>query len=199
MPRLNVVGVPFSGQQPPARVPIAGVPRNFAAGHMLAMVTLFALVFSLLAYLRAGHEWYVVSSLFIVAVILGQMFLFHGREPRRASCLAGACTMPFLAAGVMIAEEGTWFLRNGWPSAVLSAIGITIGAAAPAALLGAVFGYLIGTLCAGIFLVTERRWDAGQVIDPEPIIAEVVPEGDGPELSRPALDDSADGDPWSHK
>jgi hypothetical protein len=164
---------------------------------MLAMVTLFALVFSTLAYKEAGREWYVVSSLFIVAVILGQMFLFHGREPRLASCVAGACAMPFLAAGVVIAEDGSSFLQNGWPSAVLSAIGITIGVAVPAALIGALLGYMTGTVCAGIFLVTERRWDAGKVIGSKWIVAEAVPEGDETQPSRSGSDGSTDGDPWS--
>ena len=43
-------GSPFKPAPPPKRVPIVGVPRNFATGHLLAFVTLFALMFSLLSY-----------------------------------------------------------------------------------------------------------------------------------------------------
>lgn len=192
IPWLNSVA-----SRPPDRVPIAGVPRNFATGHLLAMVTLFALLFSLLAYKEAGREWYVVGSLFIVAVILGQMFLFHGREPRRASCVVGACTMPLLVPVLLIAKESPDLLGGGWANAVGTLVATTVGAAGPAALLGAICGYLVGTLCAGIFLVTERRWDAGKIIENRPIVAEVIEEDEPTGANSPESAASREWDPWA--
>jgi hypothetical protein len=184
--------------QAPRRVPIAGVPRNFATGHLLAMVTLFALLFSLLAYKEAGREWYVVGSLFIIAVILGQMFLFHGREPRRASCVAGACTMPLLVPVLVIAKEGPDLLGSGWANAVVTIVAAAVGTAVPAALVGVACGYLIGALCAGIFLVTERRWDAGRISEEGPVVAEVADEDEATGPSPPKPAGSGEWDPWTN-
>lgn len=193
IPWLNSVA-----SRPPDRVPIAGVPRNFATGHMLAMVTLFALFFSLLAYEEAGREWYIAGGLFIVAVILGQMFLFHGREPRRASCIVGACTMPLLVPVLLIAGESPDQMGGaGWANAVGTLVATTVGEAGPAALLGAICGYMVGTLCAGIFLITERRWDAGKIVENRPIIAEAVEEDEPTGANFPESAASRKWDPWA--
>ncbi len=195
--RIPIVEVPLNRvpivEVPLNRVPIVGVPRNFATGHLLAMVTLFALVFSFLAYQEAGHEWYVLWGLFIASIILGQMVLFGGKNPRVASCVVGACEAPILLVGMLIVEEGSELVRNGWIELPL----VLIGYVMPAACVGMGLGYLVGTVCAGVFLVSEHKWDAGKIITAEPIVAEVVREGDETQESGLDSEGSADGDPWS--
>ncbi|MHB8900356.1 MAG: hypothetical protein ACYC6Y_16520 [Thermoguttaceae bacterium] len=171
---------------PPNRAPIVGVPRNFATGHLLAMVTLFALVFSTLSYQEAARGWYVVWGLFITAIILGQMFLFGGKDPRKASCVTGACAAPLLLAGTWIVYEGLDPLLRQGPIFMLTLIPLCFGTA----VMGTLVGYLVGTVCAGIFLVTERRWHAGQIVEEEPIVAEIAGE-DGK-----FADVAREGDPW---
>ncbi len=58
-------------------------------------------------------------------------------------------------------------------------------------------GYLVSTVCAGVFLVSEHKWDAGKIITAEPIVGEVAREGDETQESGLDSDESADGDPWS--
>ncbi len=73
----------------PNAVPIAGVSRRFNVGHLLVAVGLFAVLFCFLRLLRAPPAAYVLCALFCVAISLGQMYLYQGRQPRRASCLVG--------------------------------------------------------------------------------------------------------------
>ncbi len=179
------LGSPFKPAPPPKRVPIVGVPRNFATGHLLAMVTLFALMFSLLSYQDANPAWYVAWGLFITGVILGQMFLYGGKEPRLASCIAGAIAAPisFDVAFAMLTDPGP---RWG------DVIGVAFGSAIPAAIIGVGLGYLTGTVCAGIFLLSERAWDAGKIVEDETRVAKTVSEDGKAQQDVPEEDD-----PWS--
>lgn len=178
-------GSPFQPAPPPKRVPIVGVPRNFATGHLLAMVTLFALMFSFLSYQEANSAWYVAWGLFITGVILGQMFLFGGKEPRLASCLAGAIAGPL---SFTVAVAMLWHSEPDWGEV----IAVAFGAAIPAAIIGVGLGYLTGTVCAGIFLVTGRAWDAGKIMEDEAGVAKPTSEDVKAYQDAPEEDD-----PWS--
>ena len=181
---------PFKPAPPPKRVPIMGVPRNFATGHLLAFVTLFALMFSLLSYQDANPAWYVAWGLFITGVILGQMFLYGGKEPRLASCIAGAIAAPvsFDVAVAMLAHpEPAWG----------DVIAVAFGSAIPAAIIGVGLGYLTGTVCAGIFLLTERAWDAGKIVEDEPSVAKLVSDETEGQPGPAKQDVPVDDDPWS--
>jgi hypothetical protein len=170
---------------------------------MLVLVTLYALMFSLLRISEAllGETMpaaYLVLGFFAGAVLVGQMLLFGGKEPRIASCLVGACTMPILWIGIFAYLEGPRLLNRlqaDWRF-VFELVGNLICLIFSAAMLGCFCGYLIGALCAGVFLVMDRNWNAGQMEDPRPIDAGIVPVGETHQ-DRPASDNSVEEDPWS--
>jgi MFS superfamily sulfate permease-like transporter len=166
---------------------------------MLVIVTMFALLFSLLHATGAPTAVYPFVGFFCGAVILGQMILFRGRQPRAASCIVGAGMMPLLVITTIAVAGGSRLLDDFRtnPGEVFGALLCTVVSCAA---LGLVVGYVIGTFIAGVFLIVDRRWNAGQVIRSEPIIAEVIHEGvDETQPSRTKSGGSADGDPWSEK
>jgi drug/metabolite transporter (DMT)-like permease len=91
---------------------------------------------------------FLVVALFFTAVGLGQMLLFKGQRPRRASMIAGACFFPVLSVV-------DWFvLRNPMnPRRVAFTPFDLVGAI----IVGAIYGYAAGTLIAGVFLLIDKR------------------------------------------
>ena len=71
-------------------------------------------------------------------------------------------------------------------------IGVAFGSAIPAAIIGVGLGYLTGTVCAGIFLLTERAWDAGKIMEDETGVAKPT-SADG----KAYQDAPEEDDPWS--
>lgn len=125
------------------------VPRVFSIGAMMTMVALFALVLALLGSLDAVPSIYGVVSVLFAAVTLAQPVLFHGRQPRKASVLAGAIVLPIAAAVALTVE---WLLRDSYgpPLAAFLVLGVFC---IP---LGGFLGYCLGTLAAGVFLLMEH-------------------------------------------
>ena len=83
------------------------------------------------------------------------MFLFHGREPRKASLLAGAI-MGFLGGIVIVALAEILPAEKGYEFVIYGARIIAI----LFCVFGAPLGYLAGGLIAGIFLFREREEQA---------------------------------------
>jgi hypothetical protein len=170
---------------------------------MMVLVTLYALMFSLLRISEAllGETMpaaYLVLGLFAGAVLVGQMVLFGGKEPRLASCLVGACAMPVLYVGVMAYADGAMWLERlrANPMDVFELVGSLLCTIIGAAIPGWLCGYIIGTVCAGVFLIMDRNWNAGQIEDDQPIDAEIV-STDEPQQDRSLSNTSNDEDPWS--
>lgn len=153
---------------PGGHVPIVSVSRRFSVGHMMVAVGLFAVLFSLLEGLgvrELGNPTlvYPACMLFCAAIPLGQVLLYQGRRPRLASCLVGArllpplCLLPVLVevipdVGRLNAEDLVFGgFQLGFFAVLLTGVGYF-------------FGYLIGTVSAGVFLVLDRKWDAGRSI-----------------------------------
>lgn len=167
----------------PRRVPIAGVPRSFSAGRMLAIVALFAVLFSLLQITGAPVALFPYAGVFCAAVILGQMLLFGGRHPRAASCIVGAAAMPILSVFALLSSSsrGLSPFENLLVCTTFS---------------GAIAGYLVGAICAGAFLVLDRRWDAGRILTGSPFAAPIPPEGATGREKTPDREDPGGGNPW---
>lgn len=181
----------------PIREPLAGVPRTFSAGRMLVIVTMFAVVFSLLQLLKVPAPVFPFVGGFCGAVVLGQMLLFGGRQPRIASCIVGACAMPLLSLSIAAVLGGAELLDQ-LRTDPAEMIGSLLCAGFSLAVCGVAAGYVIGTFCAGVFLIVDRQWNAGQIIPVVPIEAEVVSENT--ELDSQAKSESpGEVDPWSEE
>jgi hypothetical protein len=97
-------------------------------------------------------------ALFFTAIGLGQMLLFQGKRPRRASVIVGGCLCPFLvfsgfALASIVELEPSFFVG-----------GICMGTVSIP--IGAVMGYLAGMLIAGVFLLIDmlgRRRGRGEI------------------------------------
>jgi len=125
----------------------AGVPRRFGVGTLLLITTMFAVLFAVLRALGVPALVFAGIALFFMAVGLGQMLLFKGERPRRASITTGA----FLGAGFPVfcwalhCALGPRFAVSSHPlDSVVGAFG------------GAFYGYLAGILIAGVFLMIDK-------------------------------------------
>ena len=82
----------------------AGVPRRFGVGILLVITTMFAVLFAIMQMLKLPPLAFAEIAGFFGAVGLGQMLLFKGERPRRASVIVGACFLPFLIFGAIVFE-----------------------------------------------------------------------------------------------
>lgn len=156
------------------RVPIVGVSRRFSVAHMMVGVGLFAVMFSLLQGFGVGGLQspgivYIPCIVFCLAIPLAQAFLYQGREPRKASCLVGMRLLPLLAVGATVAllfEEFSDRLRFGLSNPQMWGTFLLIIAIEAVLSLGVgyLLGYAVGAISAGVFLVLDRKWDAGKRI-----------------------------------
>jgi Leucine Rich Repeat (LRR) protein len=150
------------------RSPVVGVSRRFTVAHMMVAVGLFAVLFSFLQFLGAAPVMYVPCVLFCVAVLLGQMFLYQGREPRRASCVVGSRLLPVFVIVPVVVPQLPWALGRlgaGWLGFVdfTFVSFLVVLSAVLLAILGFVLGYTLGTISAGVFLLLDRQRDVGQI------------------------------------
>ena len=60
----------------------------------MLLMTLFAVLFSLLRSVGADLETFAIISTMVAALALGQILLFGGRYPRAASIWVGGCLFP---------------------------------------------------------------------------------------------------------
>ena len=74
--------------------PAVGVPRRFGVFIMMLMVTLYAVLFSVLKVLRASNLVFVLLALLFTGIGIGQAVLFGGRYPRAASIWIGSVLVP---------------------------------------------------------------------------------------------------------
>jgi hypothetical protein len=119
------------------------VPARFGIAAMLAFTTLFAMLSGVLRFYDAPVSAYAFFGVLGVAVCGAQMW--NKDVPRMVSVGAGAILLPVFVIGHS-------FLNND---------GMLIGAAPCLAIPGAIVGYLMGAVSAGVFLVSdmlEQRW-----------------------------------------
>ncbi len=129
--------------------PAAGVPRRFGMGILMLLVTLSAVLFSVLRTVGACAEVFAVISTMVAAVAAGQTFLFGGRYPRAASIWVGGCFFPLqfvvLCLWMYLEMGGRYFPR-------LDELLVLLIFSIP---LGAGFGYLSGGVVGGVFLILD--------------------------------------------
>jgi hypothetical protein len=129
--------------------PAVGVPRRFGVFLMMLMVTLYALLFSLLKVMQASASVFVFIALFFTGIGVGQALLFGGRYPRAASIWTGMFLLPIETLAFCLFLGG---VSNASVGQLLGAVIAIVFAGIP---LGAIFGYLFGTVTAGGFYLED--------------------------------------------
>jgi Clp amino terminal domain, pathogenicity island component len=122
-----------------------GVPRRFGMGILMLMVTLFAILFSIMTAAGVDPIVFIVISVLVLAVGFGQAILYRGRSPRLASIQVGAVLVPLevLVAVIVPLTTGQFF------NELLACLFCSI-------LLGPIVGYLAGCVTAGAFFFIDE-------------------------------------------
>jgi hypothetical protein len=132
--------------------PAVGVPRRFGMFIMMLMVTLYALLFSLLKVLHASTSVFVFIALLVTGIGIGQAVLFGGRYPRAASIWIGLVLVPIeMLAFCMFANDFIYFGNMS----VGEVLAVVIGIVFVGVPIGAIVGYLFGTVTAGGFYLED--------------------------------------------
>jgi hypothetical protein len=137
------------------RKPAVGMPRKFSMAVLMMMVTLFAVMFSILRWLDALPVYYGIFGVLVFGVTLGQMILFGGKYPRAASIWSGAVLLP-LEIGVI---SLIFNLINVYHHNIFGRVVMTVFYMLFTVPVGALFGYLAGGLTAGVVLLLEWKKD----------------------------------------
>lgn len=148
-PIESIAPLPPLGQYTrlPPHVREAGVPRRFGMGTLLLITAMYAVLFAVLRALGLPPSAFLFVALFFTAVGLGQMLLFKGEHPRRASIVVG---MAFhLANGLLrFGYEAVRFGTHALPDPCSAFVTVIVG--------GGIAGYLCGLLIAAIFLLIDK-------------------------------------------
>ncbi len=132
--------------------PAVGVPRRFGMFLMTMMVTFYAVLFSLLKVLNASNSVFILIALLFTGIGVGQAVLFGGRYPRAASIWIGLVLVPVeLLAFCMFHNDFAYFgnMTGG------EIFGASIAMVLVGIPLGAIFGYLFGTMAAAGFYLED--------------------------------------------
>jgi hypothetical protein len=132
--------------------PAVGMPRKFSMAVMMMMVTLFAIMFSILRWFDALPVYYGVFGVLVFGVTMGQMVLFGGKYPRAASIWSGAVLLPVEIGAINLFSD---FIRVYYN--IFARITTTIFYMIFTVPVGALFGYLAGGLTAGVVLLLEWK------------------------------------------
>ncbi|MGA2798351.1 MAG: Clp protease N-terminal domain-containing protein [Thermoguttaceae bacterium] len=134
--------------------PAVGMPRKFSMAVLMMMVTLFAVMFSILRWLGAMPVYYGIFGVLVFGVTLGQMLLFGGKYPRAASIWSGAALLPVEIGAINLFSDLINVYHN-----IFARIATTIFFMIFTVPAGALFGYLAGGLTAGVVLLLEWKKD----------------------------------------
>ena len=127
---------------------------------LMMMVTLFAVMFSILRWLDASPVYYGIFGVLVFGVTLGQMILFGGKYPRAASIWSGAVLLPLEIGAISLFANLINVYQNVFERLVLTLFFMLFTVP-----VGALFGYLAGGLTAGVVLLLEWKKDQ----DPLPV------------------------------
>jgi len=144
-------------------MPQVGLPRRFGIGAVLALTALFAIVFSLLRALGGDGFAFGVVGVFFVIVGVSQCFLYGGRNPRRASVMAGLWVGGLIGFAMFgLAAYSDWHAPTLGDTLCLGAI-LCLNCLG----FGAIMGYCVGCLIAGVFLLTEKKQPSSEATETE--------------------------------
>jgi hypothetical protein len=128
------------------------VPRRFGMAAILGIITALAVLFGGFHVYDAHPVLYLFFGVQSIVICLAQMF--YGKTPRAASAITGGILMPvfLILTAAMLSPR-----RIDEEELICSVIGCVP--------VGAFFGYITGTLAAGVFLLmdTAERFIASVV------------------------------------
>lgn len=117
------------------------VPRTFGMSAILGIITALAVLFGAFHIYDAHPLLYLFFGVQALMICLAQML--YGKTPRAASAIAGGLLLPvFLAA--FIGLFGSRRVVEGALCMMMASVPV-----------GAFFGYITGTMAAGVFLVMD--------------------------------------------
>jgi hypothetical protein len=118
------------------------VPRRFGMAAILGIITALAVLFGGFHIYEAHPALYLFFGVQSILICLAQMF--YGKTPRAASAITGGILLPvFLVLAAVVINPH----RVDEEALVCSVIGCVP--------VGAFFGYITGTLAAGVFLLMD--------------------------------------------
>jgi hypothetical protein len=166
-----------------------GVPRRFAVGTLLVIVTMYSVLFALLTSLGASPVVFGIVAIFFTGVGVGQVVFFKGARPRDASYLTGILLCPAMLLAAFLADRLFGFSELSPEHVGIETVPQLLSAMFYLAIVGVPLGYVAGCAAAGVFFVMDRiqrfrRRFGPQADGPSPSSADrVVGE------ERPALDE----------
>ena len=134
--------------------PHVGMPRRFSIGTLMIITFFFALVFGFLKMCGVPPVVFIVVVAFILIVTACQALLYGGKNPRKASYVAGF-VMYGLAVPIVATLQGEF--RGADIADVIRGMLCTFFSAF---FVGGPLGYAVGCLVAGIFLVRKEPDEA---------------------------------------
>ena len=138
----------LSPLRPPAIAHQFGVPRRFGIRTLFLITAMYAILFGVLRAFEATPLIFAFIALFFTVVALGQMLLFKGKRPRRASVIVGAC---FLSCWALVS-----LLVDSDPAPPIALGSKLVLFLLFVSLLGALLGCISGSLISGVFLVLDK-------------------------------------------
>ncbi|HEV3417034.1 MAG TPA: hypothetical protein VG056_09485 [Pirellulales bacterium] len=148
---------------------VYGVSRRFSLATIMMMMAGTSLLLTIANALSAPPMVSGMLVLLCIAVALGQMFLFGGEQPRKASVIVGGVTFTLMPVVVVIC---TIFSSVHRPTAIEQVELMWLFIFGP--IYGALLGYLAGGLVAGVLLVMDltesmfARWRKVREPDDDP-------------------------------
>jgi hypothetical protein len=139
-----------------------GVTQRFSVGTFMIMIAFFGVLFAIMKMLKIHPIIFADVAIFFAGIGAAQAIFFKGRDPRKASWVAGFVLGPLVGIATILFANlftGFWVFSTynnhlgQWTKEGIVAYGIIF------IILGGPFGYLAGCLIAGIFLVRERESD----------------------------------------
>jgi hypothetical protein len=125
------------------------VPRRFGLRTILVVTAVFGLMLSIVKWTDTSPVVLVFYASFVVVV--GAAQVVFERSPRLGSILAGALFLPLLKFGAFLFDNGLESINSGPFTGLFSESQLFY-----MLVFGALYGYLSGTVLAGLYLVADK-------------------------------------------
>jgi hypothetical protein len=127
---------------------IYSAPRHFDLATIFAVTSAYSLLFGAMSGLRFPPIACVTVAGFISLVGVGQAMLYGGKQPRKASALAGAI--------IYAVVQSVMIYASSIPQSAPSTSILMLLVFAQGLIAGAICGYIAGVMVGGIFLVADN-------------------------------------------